>query len=129
MRLIKLLLPGYSTMHYDAVEFHYLEFYLFILNLYIWFRSKSVCKVPHLLIISTKKMKEMEKIDGSTSVKEQKWNLETYTEDDANQLGDYKIPWILFHDGYENGRRLYDKCNGRTCHQCRYLTFTPKCII
>ncbi|XP_022860674.1 cell division cycle-associated protein 7-like [Olea europaea var. sylvestris] len=85
-------------------------------------RSKSVGKVPHLLMLSTKKMKEMEKIDGSTNVKEQKWNLETYTEDDAKQLGDYKIPWILFRDGYENGRRLYDKFNGRTCHQCRQKT-------
>ncbi|KAL2474314.1 Zinc-finger domain of monoamine-oxidase A repressor R1 [Abeliophyllum distichum] len=81
-------------------------------------RSKIVDKVPHLLTLSAKKvLKEME-----NNVNQRQWNLETYTEDDANQLGDCKIPWILFRDGYENGQRLYDKVNGKTCHQCRQKT-------
>ncbi|DBB01870.1 hypothetical protein WJX77_007017 [Trebouxia sp. C0004] len=53
----------------------------------------------------------------ATSVQEQ------YTQEDIALLGDYKEPWELFVDGTDaTGKRVYDKLNGMTCHQCRQKT-------
>ncbi|KAL3135633.1 hypothetical protein ABBQ38_006114 [Trebouxia sp. C0009 RCD-2024] len=59
----------------------------------------------------------------ATSVEEQ------YTQEDIALLGDYKEPWQvakcweLFVDGTDaSGKRVYDKVNGMTCHQCRQKT-------
>lgn len=50
-------------------------------------------------------------------------NPETYTEEQEKLLGDCKIPWTLFVDGYdEEGQRIYDPFEGKSCHQCRQKT-------
>lgn len=46
---------------------------------------------------------------------------EVYTGEDVKLLGDSKTPWTLLADGYDNeGKRVYDPVNGKTCHQCRF---------
>eukprot|EP00891_Asterochloris_glomerata_P008819 jgi/Astpho2/8819/fgenesh1_pg.00129_%23_17_t len=49
---------------------------------------------------------------------------EVYTQEHVRLLGDYQEPWELFVDGYDpsTGKRVYDKVNGMTCHQCRQKT-------
>lgn len=37
-------------------------------------------------------------------------------------LGDHTKEWELFQDGYVNGRRIYEREIGLTCHQCRQKT-------
>ncbi|KAM3289627.1 cell division cycle-associated 7-like protein [Capsicum chacoense] len=50
-------------------------------------------------------------------------NPEVYTEEHEKLLGDYKNAWILYVDGYdEDGQRIYDPDNGKSCHQCRQKT-------
>lgn len=45
---------------------------------------------------------------------------EIYTEEDAKLLGDCESDWVLGVDGYgQDGKRLYDPVNGKSCHQCR----------
>ncbi|KAL0379290.1 UNVERIFIED_CONTAM: Cell division cycle-associated 7-like protein [Sesamum radiatum] len=46
---------------------------------------------------------------------------EIYTEEHEKLLGDSKAVWTLWVDGYdEDGQRIYDPVEGKTCHQCRY---------
>ncbi|XP_058069244.1 uncharacterized protein LOC131218613 isoform X2 [Magnolia sinica] len=46
---------------------------------------------------------------------------EIYTEEHDKLLGNCKLSWELFEDGYgADGKRMYDPVNGKTCHQCRY---------
>ncbi|CAK9150822.1 unnamed protein product [Ilex paraguariensis] len=46
---------------------------------------------------------------------------EIYTEEHENLLGDCKTTWTLYVDGYdEDGHRIYDPFEGKSCHQCRY---------
>ncbi|KAM7470715.1 hypothetical protein LguiA_008898 [Lonicera macranthoides] len=46
---------------------------------------------------------------------------EVYTEEHEKALGDSKTTWILYVDGYDNeGQRIYDQFEGKSCHQCRY---------
>ncbi|PIN15788.1 hypothetical protein CDL12_11597 [Handroanthus impetiginosus] len=48
---------------------------------------------------------------------------EIYTEEHEKLLGDSKDAWNLFVDGFdEDGRRMYDPFDGKTCHQCRQKT-------
>ncbi|KAL5562528.1 hypothetical protein UlMin_032275 [Ulmus minor] len=48
---------------------------------------------------------------------------EIYTEEHEKLLGDCEMSWTLNADGYgEDGKRIYDKDNGETCHQCRQKT-------
>ncbi|KAL0536307.1 hypothetical protein IC582_025251 [Cucumis melo] len=48
---------------------------------------------------------------------------EIYTEEDAKLLGDCESDWVLGVDGYgQDGKRLYDPVNGKSCHQCRQKT-------
>ncbi|GMH02725.1 hypothetical protein Nepgr_004564 [Nepenthes gracilis] len=48
---------------------------------------------------------------------------EVYTEEHAMLLGDSKRTWTLCVDGYgEDGERIYDAVNGKSCHQCRQKT-------
>lgn len=57
-------------------------------------------------------------------------NPETYTEEQEKLLGDCKIPWTLFVDGYdEEGQRIYDPFEGKSCHQCRYVQNTLKWFV
>ncbi|KAF3640418.1 putative carbohydrate esterase-like isoform 1 [Capsicum annuum] len=50
-------------------------------------------------------------------------NPEVYTEDHEKLLGYCKNAWILCVDGYdEDGQRIYDPDNGKSCHQCRQKT-------
>jgi len=49
---------------------------------------------------------------------------EVYTDEHAALLGTCETRWTLFMDGYDkDGRRIYDQIKGKTCHQCRYLSF------
>ncbi|KAI5672148.1 hypothetical protein M9H77_12512 [Catharanthus roseus] len=55
---------------------------------------------------------------------------EVYTGEDVKLLGDSKTPWTLLADGYDNeGKRVYDPVNGKTCHQCRYMANAGCCKI
>ncbi|KAK9823588.1 hypothetical protein WJX72_004050 [[Myrmecia] bisecta] len=48
---------------------------------------------------------------------------EKYTQEHVDALGSHEEPWTLFVDGYDaSGNRIYDKVNGKTCHQCRQKT-------
>lgn len=50
-------------------------------------------------------------------------NPEFYTEEHEKLLGDCQNAWILYVDGYdEDGQRIYDPDNGKSCHQCRSKT-------
>ncbi|KAI9123425.1 hypothetical protein K1719_004725 [Acacia pycnantha] len=50
-------------------------------------------------------------------------NPEVYTEEQEKLLGDCKMDWELYVDGYDDdGNRLYDPIKGQTCHQCRQKT-------
>lgn len=45
---------------------------------------------------------------------------EVYTEEHEKLLGNTERSWTFFVDGYgEDGKRIYDAVNGKTCHQCR----------
>ncbi|KVI02654.1 cell division cycle-associated protein 7-like [Cynara cardunculus var. scolymus] len=48
---------------------------------------------------------------------------EVYTEEHEKRLGDAKMEWTLFVDGYgKDGKKIYDQVRGKTCHQCRQKT-------
>ncbi|KAK4417457.1 Cell division cycle-associated 7-like protein [Sesamum alatum] len=48
---------------------------------------------------------------------------EIYTEEHEKLLGDSKAVWTLWVDGYdEDGQRIYDPVEGKSCHQCRQKT-------
>ncbi|KAL0448279.1 UNVERIFIED_CONTAM: Cell division cycle-associated 7-like protein [Sesamum latifolium] len=48
---------------------------------------------------------------------------EIYTDEHQKLLGDSKAVWTLWVDGYdEDGQRIYDPVEGKTCHQCRQKT-------
>ncbi|XP_059309650.1 uncharacterized protein LOC132060709 [Lycium ferocissimum] len=50
-------------------------------------------------------------------------NHEFYTEEHEKLLGDCQNAWVLYSDGYdEDGQRIYDPDNGKSCHQCRQKT-------
>ncbi|XP_028765898.1 cell division cycle-associated 7-like protein [Neltuma alba] len=50
-------------------------------------------------------------------------NPEVYTKKHEKLLGDCKMEWELYIDGYDDdGNRLYDPIKGQTCHQCRQKT-------
>ncbi|XP_015162121.1 cell division cycle-associated 7-like protein [Solanum tuberosum] len=50
-------------------------------------------------------------------------NPEFYTEEHEKLLGDCQNAWTLYVDGYdEDGQRVYDPDNGKSCHQCRLKT-------
>ncbi|XP_009796411.1 uncharacterized protein LOC107769063 [Nicotiana tabacum] len=50
-------------------------------------------------------------------------NPEFYTEEQEKLLGDCQDAWTLYVDGYdEDGQRIYDPDNGKSCHQCRQKT-------
>ena len=49
---------------------------------------------------------------------------EVYTEEHEKALGDHKEAWTLCVDGYdEEGNRMYDQYEGKSCHQCRFFIF------
>ncbi|XP_022028218.1 cell division cycle-associated 7-like protein [Helianthus annuus] len=48
---------------------------------------------------------------------------EVYTEEHEKLLGDHKETWKLAVDGYDDeGNRIYDAFEGKSCHQCRQKT-------
>ncbi|CAA0833978.1 Zinc-finger domain of monoamine-oxidase A repressor R1 [Striga hermonthica] len=50
-------------------------------------------------------------------------NPEIYMEEHKKLLGDSENVWELYVDGYdEDGQRIYDPVNGKSCHQCRQKT-------
>ncbi|KAJ4843269.1 hypothetical protein Tsubulata_009872 [Turnera subulata] len=49
---------------------------------------------------------------------------EVYTEEHEKLLGNTERSWTLFVDGYgKDGKRIYDQIKGKTCHQCRSVSF------
>lgn len=55
---------------------------------------------------------------------------EVYTEEHDKLLGSTEMSWTLFVDGYGNdGKRIYDPINGKTCHQCRLPTLSFHCCL
>ena len=46
---------------------------------------------------------------------------ELYSQRHVEALGTFRTPWDLYHE-YVNGKRVYDRARGRTCHQCRQFT-------
>ncbi|KAL7104667.1 hypothetical protein ACP275_08G260300 [Erythranthe tilingii] len=50
-------------------------------------------------------------------------NPEIYTDEHEKLLGDSNSVWDLCVDGYdEDGQRIYDPIEGKSCHQCRQKT-------
>ncbi|KAL8047397.1 hypothetical protein ABFX02_08G239000 [Erythranthe guttata] len=50
-------------------------------------------------------------------------NPEIYTDQHEKLLGDSNSVWDLCVDGYdEDGQRIYDPIDGKSCHQCRQKT-------
>ncbi|XP_052197941.1 uncharacterized protein LOC127804891 [Diospyros lotus] len=48
---------------------------------------------------------------------------EVYTDEHEKLLGSTNMSWALFVDGYgQDGKRIYDPVQGKTCHQCRQKT-------
>lgn len=47
---------------------------------------------------------------------------EKYTMEHVAALGNYTREWELFKDGYVDGKRVYERDIGLTCHQCRQKT-------
>eukprot|EP00892_Ulva_mutabilis_P010435 jgi/Ulvmu1/7764/UM039_0072.1 len=49
---------------------------------------------------------------------------ESYSAEHVQALGVATEQWVLFKDGYcaHTGKRIYDKVDGVTCHQCRQKT-------
>jgi len=55
-------------------------------------------------------------------------NTEFYTEEHEKLLGDCQNAWNLCVDGYgEDGQRVYDPDNGKSCHQCRSEAYPGIC--
>ncbi|KAK4394290.1 Cell division cycle-associated 7-like protein [Sesamum angolense] len=92
---------------------------------------------PHLLIILPGAPLDMPRVSYSEnkppkkedSVKDVEIHIpdgekpEIYTEEHEKLLGDSKAVWTLLVDGYdEDGQRIYDPVEGKTCHQCRQKT-------
>lgn len=71
-------------------------------------------KIPKTEKISTEDV-EINIVEGE--------NPEFYTEEHEKLLGDSQNAWILYVSGYdEDGQRIYDPDNGKSCHQCRQKT-------
>ncbi|KAL1536560.1 cell division cycle-associated 7-like protein [Salvia divinorum] len=48
---------------------------------------------------------------------------EIYTEEHEKLVGDSVTPWTLLVDGFDDdGQRIYDPHEGKSCHQCRQKT-------
>lgn len=57
-------------------------------------------------------------------------NPEIYTQEHEKLLGDSEAVWELCVDGYDDdGLRIYDPHQGRSCHQCRLLDSTHSFLI
>ncbi|XP_059293759.1 uncharacterized protein LOC132046932 [Lycium ferocissimum] len=60
---------------------------------------------------------------GHHLLREEGSKPEIYTEEHEKLLGNTDLSWTFFVDGYGNdGKRIYDPINGKTCHQCRQKT-------
>ncbi|CAL0311529.1 unnamed protein product [Lupinus luteus] len=76
----------------------------------------SYCELPQ-------KKDEHENLKNRKIVIEAGARPEVYTEEHEKLLGNTEKSWTLFVDGCgKDGKRIYDSCHGKTCHQCRQKT-------
>ncbi|KAL3651905.1 hypothetical protein CASFOL_004907 [Castilleja foliolosa] len=85
-------------------------------------RSSRLKELPPVSYIEKRIPKKSVEENVEIHIEEGK-NPEIYTEDDKELLGDSKAVWELYVDGFdEDGQRMYDPVDGKTCHQCRQKT-------
>lgn len=85
-----------------------------------YFRLQNITPVSYAEI-DAKKDKNI--VKNRSLLLEQGAAEEVYTEEHEKLLGTCEVTWILFVDGYgTDGRRIYDRIKGKTCHQCRQKT-------
>ncbi|KAK9284201.1 hypothetical protein L1049_023370 [Liquidambar formosana] len=82
-------------------------------------RLQNVTPVSYSEIVMAKKESFLEDEDVFL---EEGSKPEVYTEEHEKLLGDCKMSWTLFEDGYGKDGRIYDSVEGKTCHQCRQKT-------
>jgi hypothetical protein len=71
-------------------------------------------------------VKKGKSLKGEDVLQEEGSKPEFYTEEHEKLLGNTEKSWTLFVDGYgKDGRRIYDRVRGKTCHQCRSEWFSP----
>ncbi|KAE9613016.1 hypothetical protein Lal_00027489 [Lupinus albus] len=76
----------------------------------------SYCELPQ-------KKDEHENLKNRKIVIEAGSKAEVYSEEHEKLLGNTEKSWTLFVDGCgKDGKRIYDSCHGKTCHQCRQKT-------
>ncbi|OIW10972.1 hypothetical protein TanjilG_22779 [Lupinus angustifolius] len=76
----------------------------------------SYCELPQ-------KKDEHENLKNRKILIEAGSKPEVYTEEHEKLLGNTEKSWTLFVDGCgKDGKRIYDSCHGKTCHQCRQKT-------
>lgn len=81
------------------------------------FRLQNVTPVSYSEVVLSKKDGNLE--DEDIKLREGP-KPEVYTEEHEKLLGNTERSWTCFVDGYgEDGKRIYDPVNGKTCHQCR----------
>ncbi|KAK6150662.1 hypothetical protein DH2020_015594 [Rehmannia glutinosa] len=85
-------------------------------------RSSRLKDVPRVSYSEKKTPKESKSSVENVEIHiEEGEKPEIYTEAHEKLLGDSKAVWELLVDGYdEDGQRIYDPIEGKTCHQCRY---------
>ncbi|XP_071727080.1 uncharacterized protein [Rutidosis leptorrhynchoides] len=85
-------------------------------------RSSRIKTIPSVCYVEKREKKEKVIKDVIIVIKEGS-KPEVYTEEHEKMLGDYKETWTLMVDGYDDeGNRMYDAYDGKSCHQCRQKT-------
>ncbi|PWA94244.1 zinc-finger domain of monoamine-oxidase A repressor R1 [Artemisia annua] len=93
-------------------------------------RSSRIMTIPTVSYSERPIPKEKVKKDVKIVIKDGSIP-EVYTEEHEKMLGDHKEPWIVGVDGYDDeGNRMYDAHDGKSCHQCRQKTLglRTKCL-
>ncbi|XP_023730148.1 uncharacterized protein LOC111877871 [Lactuca sativa] len=86
--------------------------------------SRRSSRLQNTPIVSYTEVDLSKKAKDDTNVwMEEHKRPEIYTEEHEKLLGDTKMEWTLFVDGYgKDGKKIYDQVRGKTCHQCRQKT-------
>ncbi|KAK3002782.1 hypothetical protein RJ639_018340 [Escallonia herrerae] len=87
-------------------------------------RSSRVKSLPQVNYSDKEKHIQKEKVLKNLEINITEGSKpEIYTEEDEKLLGDCKTSWTMYVDGYdEDGQRIYDPYDGKSCHQCRQKT-------
>ncbi|XAR73941.1 hypothetical protein NMG60_11008079 [Bertholletia excelsa] len=84
-------------------------------------RLQNVTSISYCEVRSGKRDKSSETTHDL--LREEGAKPEVYTDEHEKLLGNTKMTWTLFVDGYgKDGKRIYDQIKGKTCHQCRQKT-------